>query len=118
MFFSGMAQANALLTMTPPKVEISKVEFVRLEEKNLELNVSFVVKNTNSNDININAIRYEMLVSGKSVAKDYHEQKIFLNANSLTTVVLPVSLDVMRLFSIVPEALVVNQLEFDITFAF
>jgi len=113
--FSGFTQANNLFTMTPPEVEVSEVEFLRWLEKDLFLNVSFSVKNKNNSDVNIKAIRYDMLIMGRSVAKDYHEQKIFLGANTVSTVVLPVKLDMMRLVSAMPEALLANKVEYLLT---
>ena len=92
--------------MTAPEVEVSQIEFVRWVEKDLFLNVSFTVKNTNDSDVNIKAIRYEMSVMGRSVAKDYHEQKIFLKANAVSTVTLPLKVDTVRLFSAMPDLLV------------
>lgn len=113
--FSSFTQANNLFTMTPPEVEVSEVEFLRWVEKDLFLNVSFSVENKNNSDVNIKAIRYDMLIMGRSVAKDYHEQKIFLGANTLSTVVLPVKLDMMRLVSAMPEALLANKVEYLLT---
>ncbi|MFT6388940.1 MAG: LEA14-like dessication related protein [Cellvibrionaceae bacterium] len=112
IFSSFFSYANSFLTMTEPEVEVTQLEFVGWVEKNLFLNVTFKVKNTNDNDVSINAIRYEMLILGRSVAKDYRDQKIFLKANTHSTVVLPVTLDMVRLFAVIPEALLVNQLDY------
>ncbi|MGH1440737.1 MAG: LEA type 2 family protein [Cellvibrionaceae bacterium] len=112
---SNISQANNLFTMTAPEVEVSQVEFLRWVEKDLFLNVSFSVTNQNDSDVNIKAIRYEMLVMGRSITKDYHEQKIFLGANTISEIVLPITIDMMRLFSVMPEALLANKVEYVLT---
>ena len=114
-YFTAHAQANSLLTMKVPDVKVGQIEFVRLVEKDLFLNVTFKVNNTNDSQINIKAIRYEMLILGRLIAEDYRDQNIILNANTISTVVLPVTLDVVRLFAVMPEALVLNQLDYLLT---
>ena len=114
-YFTAHAQANSLLTMKVPDVKVAQIEFVRLVEKDLFLNVTFKVNNTNDSQINIKAIRYEMLILGRLVAEDYRDQNITLNANTISTVVLPVTLDVVRLFAVMPEALLLNQLDYLLT---
>jgi LEA14-like dessication related protein len=115
LVFYFTAQANSLLTMKVPDVKVGQIEFVRLVEKDLFLNVTFKVNNTNDSQINIKAIRYEMLILGRLIAEDYRDQNIILNANTISTVVLPVTLDVVRLFAVMPEALVLNQLDYLLT---
>jgi LEA14-like dessication related protein len=112
LVFYFTAQANSLLTMKVPDVKVGQIEFVRLVEKDLFLNVTFKVNNTNDSQINIKAIRYEMLILGRLIAEYYRDQNIILNANTISTVVLPVTLDVVRLFAVMPEALVLNQLDY------
>jgi LEA14-like dessication related protein len=101
--------------MKAPDVNVSQIEIIRLVEKNLFLNVTFKVKNTNNSQINIKAIRYEMFILGQVVAEDYRDQNIILNANTITSVVLPVTLDVVRLFSVMPEALILNKVDYLLT---
>ena len=115
IFFSGISQANSLFTMVAPEVEVSQIEFIRWAEKDLFLNVTFKVKNANASDVNIKAIRYEMSILGRSVSKDYRDQKIFLKANTISTVALPVTVDMVRLFAAMPEALLLNQLDYLLT---
>lgn len=114
-YFAAHAQANSLLTMKVPDVKVTQIEFVRLVEKDLFLNVTFKVNNTNDSHINIKAIRYEMFILGRLVAEDYRDQNITLNANAISTVVLPVTLDILRLFEVMPEALILNQLDYLLT---
>lgn len=114
-YFTAHSQANSLLTMKAPEVNVTQIELIRLVEKNLFLNVTFKVNNTNKSQINIEAIRYEMLILGHLVAEDYRDQNIILNANTISTVVLPVTLDIVRLFSVMPEALILNQLDYLLT---
>jgi LEA14-like dessication related protein len=114
-YFSANTQANSLLTMKAPDVNVTQIELIRLVEKDLFLNVTFRVKNTNNSKINIKAIRYEMFILGRVVAEDYRDQNIILNANSISTVVLPVTVDIVRLLSAMPEALILNQLDYLLT---
>jgi LEA14-like dessication related protein len=115
LVFYFTAHAHSLLTMKVPNVKVGQIEFVRLVEKDFFLNVTFKVNNTNDSQINIKAIRYEMLILGRLIAEDYRDQNIILNANTISTVVLPVTLDVVRLFAVMPEALVLNQLDYLLT---
>jgi LEA14-like dessication related protein len=54
--FSMHSQASSLLTVKPPDVMVTKIEFIRLVENDVFLNITFKVKNTNPSHINIKAI--------------------------------------------------------------
>jgi LEA14-like dessication related protein len=114
IFLSIQSQAQSLLTAIPPSVTITQVELVDWVEDRLNLKFTFTVSNANAVDIDISAIRYEMKVNSVLVAKDYRDQVILLKANTDTNVTIPVAVDMLRLISAVPDAVLQNLLRYNL----
>ncbi len=112
---SPNAYSNSLLTAIPPTVEISEIEIIDWVENNLNLNATFAVDNKNSFDVNIKAIRYDMTVIGTSIAKDYWSQDVVLKANTNNSVTMPVAVNMLNVFSIMPEVLLQSQIQYALT---
>ncbi len=113
--FIDLTHANALLTAQAPEVNVTQIEFLRWVEKDLFLNMTFSVKNDNDSDFRIKAVRYDMSIMGRTVAEDYRDQKIELKAHTVTSVTMPIKVDMIRFFSAVPDALLMNQLDYLLT---
>lgn len=112
---SASLYASNLLMAKPPEVTVNAIELLRWVERDLYVNMYFGVDNANDQDIPIKAVRYDMQVMGQTVAKDYRDLAVVLKANSLTEIKMPVKLDMMQLFSVMPDALLTNQFSYIVT---
>ncbi len=112
---SPNAFSSSLLTAIPPTVEISEIEIVDWVENNLNLNATFNVSNKNAFDVNIKAIRYDMTVIGTSIAKDYWSQDVVLKANTNSAVTMPVAVNMLNVFAVMPEVLLQSQVQYALT---
>lgn len=113
---SCSASANSLLTAKQLEVVITEIHILNWNESRLNLKAVFRIDNQNAFDINISAIRYKMHVFDALVAKDYWEGDLVLKANVVSQMTtMPVSLDMVQLFSVAPEAIVNNQIQYKLT---
>lgn len=107
--------ANSIFMAKTPEVSIAKVEFVDWLENDLRLNITFAVDNQNDIDAEIKAIRYEMLVMGRLISKDYRDLTAVIEANKISYLAMPISINAIQLFSAVPDALLSNQISYSVS---
>ena len=100
---TGCAFLAETIGMKPerPKLQLTRIEVKSVDERAINLLVSFAVTNPNSFDLDLDAMSYTIAVGGTELARGAHEGRFVVPAGKTAEVHLPVAVGTAGIIRVV-----------------